>query len=296
MESALFVIRQLLPTLPAAERRIAAYVLQEPRQALFHNVTELAAQSGVSQAAIVRFCYRLGMKGFSDFKLRLSQDVFRIGDEQLPQDLEPGVEMNPGRVIKGVIGGVQRNMARLESLCDVNLLVRTADLIRETRFTGVFGIGASGLVAQDFSYKLTRIGLLCAAPLDADLQITAAVNLKKNALAFVISYSGETLSMLRCAEAAKKNRVCLVTLTMESENTLRSLADIPLLVPSLEPVYRSGATVSRLNQLAVVDMIHFLLLSKDLDGTVRALEQTMTATLITLEFGERSLVGRPYVL
>ena len=279
MESALFVIRQFLPTLPAAERRIAAYVLGEPKDALHHNVTALASKSGVSQAAIIRFCHRLGMKGFSDFKLRLSQDVFRISDERLPSDLELNVD-DPAKVVKGVLGGIQRNTARLESICDVNLLVRAADLILKARFTGIFGIGASGLVAQDLYQKLIRIGFLCTAPQDTDLQITAAVNLKAGDTAFIISYSGETPSMLRCAEGAKKNKISLITLTMESPNSIRALADVPLLVPSLEPVYRSGATVSRLNQLAVIDMIHFLLLSKKLNGTARALEQTMTATHI----------------
>jgi DNA-binding MurR/RpiR family transcriptional regulator len=46
----------------------------------------------------------------------------------------------------------------------------------------------------------------------------------------------------------------------------------------MEPVYRSGATVSRINQLAVVDMIYSLVVSKDLNAAVSALEKTMTAT------------------
>jgi len=278
MESALFDIRQYLPSMPAAERRIAACVLGDPRKTLHYNVSELARESGASQAAIVRFCRRLGMKGFSDFKLRLSHDVFRFSSEHLPEDMETDAGANPGKIIKGVIGGIQRNLARLESLCDVHLLCGAADRIREARFIGFFGIGASGLVVQDFYQKLARTGFLCAAPLDTDLQITAACNLKPEDLAFVVSYSGESPAMIRCAEMAKKNGAGLVTLTMESANSLRALADIALLVPSLEPVYRSGATVSRLNQLAVVDMIHFLVLSKDPDNAAKALERTMAAT------------------
>jgi DNA-binding MurR/RpiR family transcriptional regulator len=277
MESALFDIRQHLPTLPAKERRIAACVLGEPRKALHWNITELARQSGVSQAAIVRFCHRLGMKGFSDFKLRLSQDVFRISDEKLPPDLELDAGMGSVRIVKGVTRGIQQNMARLESICDVHLLEQAADSIRKARFIGIFGIGASGLVAQDLYQKLIRTGFLCTAPQDTDLQITAAVNLRTDDDALILSYSGETPAALRCKKKTKKNKACLITLTMEAPNSLRSLADIPLLVPSLEPVYRSGATVSRLNQLAVVDMIHFLLLSKNMDGAARVLEQTMTA-------------------
>jgi DNA-binding MurR/RpiR family transcriptional regulator len=278
VESALFAIRQYLPEFPAAERRIALRVLEDPRRALQCKVTDLARQSGVSQAAVVRFCRRLGMKGFGEFKLRLSQDVFRIAGEGFLPDLELEAGMDSAQVVKGVIGAVQRNLARLESLCDVHLLYRAAELIAGARSTLLFGIGASGLVAQDFYQKLVRIGFSCAHTLDTDLQITAACGLRSADAALVISYSGESPAMLRCAEWARKNGAALLTLTGESSNPLRSLADIPLLVPSLEPVYRSGATVSRISQMAVVDMLYSLLLCQNLDESLRALERTMTAT------------------
>jgi DNA-binding MurR/RpiR family transcriptional regulator len=278
MESALFAIRQYLPSMPAAERKIAACVLGDPKKTLQYNITELAKESGVSQAAIVRFCRRIGINGFSDFKLRLSQDVFLITNDQLPEDMEAEIGTDPAGIVKGVITGIQRNLLRLESLCDVHLLFDAAERIREARFIGFFGVAASGLVAQDFYQKLTRTGFMCSAPIDTDLQITAACNLRPEDVAFIVSYSGETPTMLRCAEMAKQNGARLITLTMETVNSLRTMADIALLVPSLEPVYRSGATVSRLNQLAVVDMIHFLILSKDPDNAARALEQTMAAT------------------
>jgi DNA-binding MurR/RpiR family transcriptional regulator len=204
--------------------------------------------------------------------------VFRIADKPIPVELDLEAGADPAHVVTGVIGGIQRNMAKLESLCDINLLSRTADTIQSARFTGIFGIGASGLVAQDFCQKLIRIGHLCSAPVDTHLQITAACNLTASDAAFIVSYSGESPAMLACAEWAKKNNAGLITLTMDSANSLRGMADIPLLVPPLEPVYRSGATVSRLNQLAMVDMVYTLILSKDPDGAAMALDRTMAAT------------------
>jgi DNA-binding MurR/RpiR family transcriptional regulator len=278
VESALFAIRQRLPDLPAAERRIAEYVLAESRKALHYNITELARQSGVSQSAIVRFCRRIGTRGFADFKIRLSHDVFRISDERFLPDLELESDMNPALVVKGIIGEIHANMDRLESLCDVHLLNRAAEKIRESRFTGIFGIGASGLAAQDLYQKLIRIGIPCSHSPENHLQITAACNLKPADTAFIFSYSGETPDMVSCAEWARRKGAFLITLTMETANTLRSSSDLALLVPSLERVYRAGATVSRINQLAVIDMIYTLLISKDLDRSILALEETMAAT------------------
>ncbi|MDR1972128.1 MAG: MurR/RpiR family transcriptional regulator [Treponema sp.] len=278
MESLLFAIRQYLPEFPAAERRIAAYVLAEPRKALHYNIAELARQSGVSQAAIVRFCRRIGAEGFSNFKIRLSQDVFRISDERFLPDFELESDMDSALVVKGIIGGIHRDMDRLESLCDVHLLNQAADTIREARLTGIFGIGASGLAAQDLYQKLVRIGLPCAYAADSHLQITAACNLEPGDAAFIISYSGETAEMVNCARLAAGKGAAIIVLTMETANTLRASADLALPVPSLERVYRPAATVSRISQLAVIDMIYALLVSKDLDRSIQALEETMAAT------------------
>ena len=278
MESVLFIIRNFFPDLPAAEKKAAEYVLAEPRKVMHYNITELARRSGVSQAAIVRFCRRIGMKGFHEFKLRIAQDVFRISDERFLPDLDLESDMNPSLVAKAVIGGIHRSMDRLEAICDVHFLGQAAGMIRKARLTSIFGIGASGLVAQDLYQKLIRIGIPCANTQDSHLQLTAACNLKPEDAAFIISYSGETPDMISCAKWAKKTGAAIITLTMESANTLRSYADVTLEVPSLERIYRTGATVSLINQMAIIDMIYFLLVSGNLDLSIRALEETMAAT------------------
>jgi DNA-binding MurR/RpiR family transcriptional regulator len=84
--------------------------------------------------------------------------------------------------------------------------------------------------------------------------------------------------MIAVSQWARKKGAPVISLTMETENTLRASADIALLVPSAERVYRSGATLSRLSQLAVIDMIYSLLISKDLNTAITAVEETMAAT------------------
>jgi DNA-binding MurR/RpiR family transcriptional regulator len=204
--------------------------------------------------------------------------VFRTSAERyLPnQDLER--EKDPAAVVKDIIGSIQRSMAWLESLSDIHLLSLAAELIEQARITAIFGVGASSLVAQDLYQKLLRIGVPCSAPLDTDLQITAACNLKEQDAAVIVSYSGETPAMLSAAEWAKKKGAAVITVTSETPNTLRGYARVPLLVPSTEQVLRPGAMVSRISQLAVVDMLYSLLLTKNLNTAIQALEETLIAT------------------
>ncbi|HWP68393.1 MAG TPA: MurR/RpiR family transcriptional regulator, partial [Rectinemataceae bacterium] len=150
--------------------------------------------------------------------------------------------------------------------------------IREAGMTMLFGIGASGIVAADFHQKLLRIGIPATYTFDSHAQITAACSLKPAHVAFIVSYSGETDAMIEVARQAKSRRAFVVTMTMEGANRLRGYADVALIIPASERVYRRGAETSRLSQLTVVDILFRLIVSSDLESAIEALERSMEAT------------------
>ena len=90
MQSFLTLIEQVEKELPSSERKIADYVLQNPSAPLFMTMTELAAAAGSSPAIVVRLCKRLNVDGYSDFKIRLSREVFsnESKDEESEQVME----------------------------------------------------------------------------------------------------------------------------------------------------------------------------------------------------------------
>jgi DNA-binding MurR/RpiR family transcriptional regulator len=153
-----------------------------------------------------------------------------------------------------------------------------ATRIREASMTMLFGIGASGIVASDFLLKLLRIGLPVSYIYDNQAQITAACSLRPTDLAFIVSYSGETESILEVARQAASRRATVISLTMEGPNRLREYADIALSVPASERVYRRGAESSRLSQLTVIDILYRVIVSRDVESAIGAIERSMDAT------------------
>jgi DNA-binding MurR/RpiR family transcriptional regulator len=278
VESALAAMRARLGSLSEAERKVADYVFREPKKTLHYNVAELARQSGVSQAAVVRFCKRIGLGSYNDFKLRLARDVFGDSDERFIPDLDLESGASPATVIRSVVEQSRRGLASLASVLDPKAVESAADAILGARMTGLFGVGASGLVAYDFLQKLLRIGRPSSFTADLDLQVTAAASLKAADVAFVVSYSGENAGMAEVARQARSGGARVVGLTMDSANPVRSLADIQLLVPASERIYRQGAATSRINQLTVVDILYSIIVSKSLDSSIAAMERSMRAT------------------
>jgi len=278
IEGALFEINAHYDSLSDSEKKVAAYVLREPKKTLHFNVRELSKQSGSSQAAVIRFCKHLNFSSFSNFKIRLARDVFDNYDERYVPDLELESETAPAAVIHSIIQRLQQSFTALERTLDGDSLEQAVNAILAARSTALFGVGASGIVAFDFMQKLVRLGLPVFYTHDTDLQLTAASTLKQQDCAFIISYSGENESMKAAAEQLRKNKVPIISLTMDSDNTIRQLSSIHLSVPASERIYRQGASTSRINQLAVIDMLYSLMVSRNLDASIEAIEQTMAAT------------------
>ena len=57
-------IRSLMPEMPAAVARVAAYLLEHPQAPLTLSIGELADQAGASPATVTRFCRTIGYPGY----------------------------------------------------------------------------------------------------------------------------------------------------------------------------------------------------------------------------------------
>ncbi len=277
-QGAMDKIRSMLPEMSEAERKIALFVLSEPTKSLHFNVVELSRHSASSSAAVVRFCKRIGVDGFNEFKLWLAKDVFQDREEKFLPDLDLESKTPAERAIHEVIDYARKSLQDLSRTLDPAQLDRAAQKIRSASATMLFGIGASGIVAADFQQKLLRIGLTTSFTYDSHAQITTSCSLKPTDTALIVSYSGETELMIEIAKQVKQRKASLITLTMEGANSLRQYADIALLVPASERIYRRGAETSRLSQLTVLDILYRIIVSYDVEAAIEAIERSMEAT------------------
>jgi DNA-binding MurR/RpiR family transcriptional regulator len=269
----LYAIRERLPNLYRKERTLAAYIAEHPHEATRANITELAEKSGASTATITRFCKSMHFDGFTDFKLKLAEELASPSEhEHTYQDIVAG------NSLPSIVAAMEANHIR--SITDTTRLLDYATLKKAIRALGaarqvdLYGVATSGLVAQDAYQKLVRIGKRAFASSDPHLQITSATNLEPGDVAFGISYSGETLETLDAIRCAKERGAVTISLTKYGTNSLASLADIPLFASSLEEGMRRGDMASRIAQLHVIDILFIGLVSDRFDEDVPKLERT----------------------
>ena len=61
-----------------AEKKIADYVINNKEKVIEMTVSELAVQSNVSEATIVRFCKKCDLKGFHDLKINIAKEMVNL--------------------------------------------------------------------------------------------------------------------------------------------------------------------------------------------------------------------------
>src|SRR3712207_3398759 len=71
-------VRAHLPSLQAADARVAQAILDQPNVVIFKSASEMAELAGTSSATVVRCVQKIGFKGFHDFKLALAQELSAI--------------------------------------------------------------------------------------------------------------------------------------------------------------------------------------------------------------------------
>lgn len=134
----------------------------------------------------------------------------------------------------------QRNIALTYRMVNADVLSGAIGALGEGRSVRLYGVGASGLLAMDFLYKGSRVGMPVFYHADAHTNLATASLLGPQDVAIAISYSGRTRETVLAAQAARDHGAKVIAITQANRNALSRLADFPLYVPSEESELRVG--------------------------------------------------------
>jgi RpiR family carbohydrate utilization transcriptional regulator len=256
-------IRAALPALPPAERRVAQLLLEDPRSFAVLPVGELAARSGVSKPTVVRFCRSVGYDGLADFKLKLAGNV----NEGVPfvhraVDEDDKASDIVVKVIDNAVAALLRYRNAASSHAVERAIAALAEAGRtsgEGRRIEFYGVGNSGIVAQDAQHKFFRLGVLATAVIDSHTQVMSATMLKPGDCAVIFSNTGRSRDLLDVAEIARRKGATLIVITASGSPLAREALSGPqhvlLAADHPEDADRYSPMVSRLLHLSIVDIL-----------------------------------------
>jgi len=259
MSALLERIKAALPALPPAEQRVAKLLLLDPRAFASLPVSELADRAEVSKPTVVRFCRSVGYDGLADFKLKLAGSV----NEGVPfVHRAVDTDDKPADMIVKVVDNAVAALLHYRNDASAHAVERAIQALCQAGENGrrieFWGVGNSGIVAQDAHHKFFRLGVHSGWCSDGHVLLMSATMLGAGDCAVLFSNSGRSRDLLDAAEIARKKGATLIILSSSGSPLAQigqSAGQILLAVDHPEDFERYSPMVSRLLQLVAVDIL-----------------------------------------
>lgn len=272
-------IQQLRTTFSPAEKRVADWLLAHPYEVSRAKLATISEHADVSEPTIVRFCRRIGCRGFSDFKLRWAASSFERGDGVHAQ-VNSGDDTDT--IIRKVFDSSTRELERVSHGLNSESMQTAAATIAKASRLLFAGVGASAIVAKDAENKFFRLGLACTAFTDEPTVRQAAATSDTNQVFVAISKSGESQAMIEAMKLARRAGAIGIAMTAPGSR-LAKAAELVLLIDAEEDTSAFTPMSSRLAQLAVLDALQVCTVIAGGESAQRKLEASKAALTTPLD-------------
>ncbi len=244
-------IESTLPNLSKAESKVAAYILEHPKQTMSRHIGELSKEIGVSEPTVIRFCRTLGLDGYKSFKLSLAQSLPQTSEQLLVDITHNDSPLKIGqKIIDSAIASLQETRKNLDS---PQLGKAIEALLRAERIE-FYGQGGSGIVASDAQQKFFRLGTPVVAYSDPYIHCVSATLLTPGCAVVAVSHSGSSTDLLHSVKLAMENGATTIAITAR-QSVLAETADIVLPIDVQEDSTHYAPIKSRMSQLALLDTL-----------------------------------------
>lgn len=238
-----------------AEKKVADYIFQNPKEVLFMSITDLAEVCGVGDTTVFRFCKTMELKGYQEFKMMLSLSL-KSTEEQGQVAGNISVRDTFSEMALKVLNTNINALSETHTLLNEEVFCKAIDLLYEAKRICFFGVGASLLTALKATNKFLRIEPKVYCMQDSHMQAMVASTMTEGEVAVIFSYSGATKDTIHVAETAKKAGAKIICITRFNRSLLTSYADLTLLCGANEGPLQGGSTSAEISQLFLVDLMY----------------------------------------
>ncbi len=258
------------------ERKVADFILSNPKEVLYLSISELAEKCGVGDTTVFRFCRTLDLGGYQDFKMSLAQSVSNEREAAYPYEsitLVDSVEQECAKLLGMEIQALQSTYKML----NYRDVLTAVQMIGKASRIGFFGCGASSLTALAAKNRFAAVIPNVFHEMDSHMQATAASLMGKGDLAVIVSYSGTTKDMIDTAHLLKENGADVICITGYAKSPITKYADISLLCGAKEGPMQGGAMATKISQLYLIDILYTEYYRRNYDECVKNRKMTVKA-------------------
>lgn len=213
--------------LTKTEKKIAEYVIKNPKKVIVLSALELGKEIGVSDASVLRFSQTLGFKKFSDLKNYIAEE---LGNDLTPDDriVTNWDNFNSKNdLVNKIINADLENIRNFLLDIDFEELNRCIDMLEKAKKIYFMGLGSSRGISQYMNWYFKRMGFNTETISEGGLGLYEIIsNLKEEDLIFIFSFPRILVDEVRALKFAKEKKVKIVAITSNIFSEISLVSDI----------------------------------------------------------------------
>lgn len=211
----------------ANQRSLAKYVQTHYQTVAFSTVSDLAQQSGVSQATIVRFAKALGFKGYPGFQ----KEVRRLVRADLKGTERFKLSPAAASPLDLVLAKEMENLGALRDAFDAHAFRAALKSLRSASEVLIVGARATAPLATHMAFGLAKLGMRAARALAVTSDTYDQTNrLDRRACVVVIGFPRYLRELVELLDFAKSAKLATLAITDSAFSPLRG--DVSLYAPA----------------------------------------------------------------
>lgn len=267
-------IRMRKPNLTHLELKVVDHIIAKEDFSEDTSIKDIAAETEVSEAMIVKIAKKLGFQGYRDFRASLVQ-YRRLEVAQMFNEISPDDNMQQlmNKVFRNSIQALEETLAILQP----EVLSRSVDILCNAKEISLYGVGGSAEIAGDLMHKFLRIGLRSQVFSDSHMMLMSASLCNDQSAVVAISHSGRTSDVIEPLALARKNGAKTIVLTNYATSPISKYADVVLSSTSQGSAFLGENASARVAMLNILDVIFVALAQKNLKVSEENLIKTRSA-------------------
>lgn len=251
------------------EETIADFIMTLGKELHKYSTRNIAEATYTSAPTVIRLCKKLGFKGFDDFKEQFLKEIDYL-DQQYGK-----VDVNFPFTSQDNIMRAAHKISHLyeDTVLDTMTLLHHDDLqkvlklLKYSHSIHVFSYGTALNLAESFKEKMLKIGKNVIISNNLNYQLYEVTCIPKGDIAIIISYSGETLNIIKLAQVCKERGIPIIAITSFGENTLSQLSSVKLTMSTKESLFHNiGDFSTHLSTHLILDILYSVYFLQDYDN------------------------------
>ncbi|WP_347551333.1 MurR/RpiR family transcriptional regulator [Pseudalkalibacillus hwajinpoensis] len=219
------------------ETSLYNYISQNSEKVAYMRIRELADETHVSTATILRFCKKVHCEGFSEFKVKLKMHL-KENKRTIIKPSEHAVAEFFERTVKGDLEEKMKKAARI---------------VAETDNVIFIGIGSSGILAEYGARYFSSLGKFSMYIKDPHFPIHA--KLRNNSVTIALSVSGENHFTVTHLNQLKQEGSHIISITNTKYSTVAKISDLNIPYYVTEEFHEEANITSQVPVVYILESI-----------------------------------------